>query len=519
MKEHITATSKLKRLGRKKRNLERTALTDQHNNFGSLTNPFPPLKGFDDEIIEQIHQSALKLLENDGIKVLHPEARQLYQSAGAKVDNDSKMVWIGREIILSALETAPKVITLRGGNRQRDITLALGKLVFQPGAAAPYATDLERGRRVGNENDFRELIKISQHFSCFHMMPPIVEPQDVAPENRHYAIMDAMLTESDKIPHIFSRGSEQIKDAFEMIKLFRDITTDEFHNEPWCYTIINTNSPRIIDLPMAQGLIDFARAGQLSIVTPFTLMGAMAPITVAGAMMLSHAEAMAAIALVQITQPGAPVCYGTFTSNVDMKSGAPAFGTPEHFRASLVAGQLARKIGLPWRCASGSASNINDIQAATETQFGFWGCLMAGATIIIHSAGWLEGGLTVSYEKLITDSEVLKMIEHMCKPFSISTDDIGYDAVAAMSPGGHFFGCDHTMKRYQTEFYQHLVSDLSNYGTWKDNGSKDTNHRATKIWNDILAQPSLLANVDEPTARLRQFTRRRISEGGALPVS
>ncbi len=161
------------------------------------------------------------------------------------------------------------------------------------------------------------------------MMPPLVEPQDIAPEFRHYTMMDAMLTESDKVPCIFSRGSAQIEDGFEMIRLFRGINMTEFKSEPWCYTIINTNSPRILDAPMAQGLIDFARARQLSIVTPFTLMGAMAPITVAGAMTLSHAEAMAAIALVQITEPGAPVCYGTFTSNVDMKSGAPAFGTPE----------------------------------------------------------------------------------------------------------------------------------------------------------------------------------------------
>ena len=155
--------------------------------------------------------------------------------------------------------------------------------------------------------------------------------------------------------------------------------------------IVNTNSPRQIDVPMAQGLIDFARYGQPIIVTPFTLMGAMAPITVAGAIALSHAEAMAGITLTQLAKEGAPVLYGTFTSNVDMKSGAPAFGTPEHFKASLAAGQLAQLTGLPWRCASGSAANINDAQAANETQFALWGCLMAGATVIIHSAGWLEG--------------------------------------------------------------------------------------------------------------------------------
>lgn len=507
-----------KRHGRKKRNIERIAPPSE-DYFGALDHPFPACNGYDEGMIDQMHQTALDILENEGIKVLHPEARRLFKSAGASIDEESQMVWIGRDIITSALTSAPKTITMRGGKRNRDITLALGKLVFQPGAAAPYATDLERGRRIGSARDFRELVKLSQHFSCFHMMPPLVEPQDIAPEYRHYTTMDAMLTESDKVPCIFSRGSAQIEDGFEMIRLFREISMAEFTSDPWCYTIINTNSPRILDTPMAQGLIDFARARQLSIVTPFTLMGAMAPITVAGAMTLSHAEAMAAIALVQITEPGAPVCYGTFTSNVDMKSGAPAFGTPEHVRASLVAGQLARKIGLPWRCASGSAANINDIQAASETQFGLWGCLMAGATIIIHSAGWLEGGLTLSYEKLITDSEVLKMVEHLSRPVSITTDDIGYDAIAAIPPGGHFFGSDHTMARYQTEFYQHLVADLSNFGTWTDNGSIDTNHRATRIWKEILEYPSGLPDMETQTDRLRQFIENRMNEGGAPPVS
>jgi trimethylamine--corrinoid protein Co-methyltransferase len=170
------------------------------------------------------------------------------------------------------------------------------------------------------------------------------------------------------------------------------VDEETFRDNVYAYTIINTNSPRTLDVPMAQGLIDFARAGQLSIVTPFTLMGAMAPITVAGAITLSHAECLASITLTQLARPGAPVCYGTFTSNVDMKSGAPAFGTPTHFQASLAAGQMARMLGLPWRSAAGSASNLNDVQAANENQLGLWGCLLAGATVIIHSAGWLEGG-------------------------------------------------------------------------------------------------------------------------------
>jgi len=345
------------------------------------------------------------VLEKLGIKVLLPEARRILKAAGAIVDDATEMVFIGREIVNAALATAPKSIPVLAGDREKDILLAPGKIVFQPGAGAPHATDLERGRRPGTLSDFRELVKLTQHFDVLHMVPPIVEPQDVPIHLRHYETARAQLVLSNKVPFIFSRGTPQVEESFEMIKDFRGISDDEFAANSHCYTIINTNSPRQLDIPMAQGLIDFAKAGQVSVVTPFTLMGAMAPITVAGAITLSHAEALAAIALTQLVKPGAPVTYGTFTSNVDMKSGAPAFGTPEHFRASLAAGQLARKIGLPWRSATGSAANTNDAQAANETQLGLWGCLLAGATVNIHSAGWLEGGLTVSYEKFVTDCE------------------------------------------------------------------------------------------------------------------
>ena len=211
-----------------------------------------------------------------------------------------------------------------------------GSLIFQPGAGAPHATDLERGRRPGTAVDFRELVKLTQHFDVLQMVPPLVEPQDVPMNLRHYFTIEAQLTLSDKLPFIFSRGTPQVMESFEMMRDFRGLSDDAFLAESHCYTIINTNSPRQIDIPMAQGLIDFARHGQVSIITPFTLMGAMAPITVDAAMTLSHAEALAAITLTQLARPGAPVCYGTFTSNVDMKSGAPASA-----RQSIIAPRLS----------------------------------------------------------------------------------------------------------------------------------------------------------------------------------
>lgn len=512
--------AKALRTGRRGRAARAAAGTAGRNiDYHNLRNPMPPMAAFTDDRIEAIHEAALDVLEELGIKVLLDEARSVFKSGGARVDHSSQMVWIGRDVVEAALSSAPRSIATRAGSRSRDVQLELGRLVFQPGAGSPHTTDLKRGRRPGTAGDFSELVKLTQHFDVLQMIPPLIEPQDVPVHVRHYETLQAQLTLSDKVPFVFARGSGQVHDSFELLRDFRGVSDDVFHQAPHCYTIINTNSPRQLDIPMAQGLIDFARAGQMSIVTPFCLMGAMAPITVAGALTLSHAEALAAITLTQLARAGAPVCYGTFTSNVDMKSGAPAFGTPEHFKASLGAGQLARRLGLPWRSATGSAANINDAQSANETQFGLWGSLLAGATVIIHAAGWLEGGLTVSYEKFITDMEVLQMVAELCTPSSCGTDDIALDALREVQPGGHFFGAAHTMQRYQTAFYEPMAGDWSNFGTWTERGSKDANERATGTWQSILNDFTGPEVDGDSVEQLMASIRKRTVAGGAAPES
>ncbi len=487
--------------------------------YRQLRNPFPPVPVFSEDRVQAIHDSALRVLEELGVKVLLPAARQRFEAAGARVDEESEMVFIGRDIVEAALESAPHTIALKAGAPHRDLQLELGVLTFQTGAGAPHATDLERGRRPSTVSDFEELVRLTQHFDVLHMLNPCVEPQDAPLNLRHYATARAQLTLSDKFPFVFSRGTPQVADSFEMIQTFRGASDDEFWATPHCYTIINTNSPRQIDIPMAQGLIDFAEAGQMSIVTPFCLMGAMAPVTVAGALTLSHAEALAAIALTQIVRPGAPVCYGAFASSVDMKSGAPAFGTPEQVKANLGAGQLARLIGLPWRCAAGSAANINDAQAANETQMSAWSAVLAGATVLIHGAGWIEGGLSVSYEKLITDLETLQIFAELCVPPESDDAALAWDALAEVQPGGHFFAAGHTMERYQSAFYEPLVADWSNIGAWTERGSRDASTRATEIWKRILDTEAGPEVDDGKVAQLDEFIARRTEEGGAPPES
>lgn len=487
--------------------------------YRNLTNAFAPQPIFSEDEVQNIHNTALRVLEDLGIRVLLPEARRIYASAGALVDEETGLVRIGRDIVSAAFAAAPRRIEAVAGAPERNLTLALGNMSFLAGCGAPNVTDLDQGRRAGTLKDYENLTRIVQSFDVLHMQGPYIESQDIDVRFRHLETTRSQLTLSDKFPFVYARGTPQTADAFEMIRLARTLSPEEFAAKAHCYTVINTNSPRQLDIPMAQGIIDFAKAGQITIITPFCLAGAMAPITVAGAVTLQHAEALAGITLAQTVRPGAPVVYGSFASNVDMKSGSPAFGTPEHVKATLASGQLAQLIGLPWRSGGGSAANINDAQAAHETQFALWGSVLAGATVCIHAAGWMEGGLSVSFEKLITDIEALQTLAELFVPTSGSEAEIGFDAIASVDPGGHFFSADHTMARYRTAFYPPLVADLGNYGNWTASGSMTASERANTIWKRVIEDYQPIPQADEIAAAIDPFIENRRTEGGAEPVS
>lgn len=488
-----------------------------HSAYIHLQNPFTPQPGFSEDEIAAIHDAALRILENLGIRVLLDEARTILKSGGALVDEETMMVCIGRDMVEAALATAPKSIRLRAANPMREQTFAPGSMLFEAGSGCPNVYDRTRGRRPGSLVEYCETLKLQQSFDVIHVHGPSAEPQDVPINLRHYAMMEGQLTLGDKPLFVYARGRAQTLQSFEMIRLAHQIDETEFENGVWAITIINSNSPRQLDIPMARAIIDFARAGQMSVITPFCLAGAMAPVTISGALALQHAEALAGIILAQLERPGAPVSYGGFASNVDMKSGAPAFGTPEHIRASLGSGQLARLIGLPWRSAAGASSNLADGQGVQETTMALWGAVLAQATLTLHAAGWLEGGLTFGYEKFILDVEALQSIAHLARPSPASADDIGYDSIAEVAPGGHFFATQHTMSRYQDAFYQPLVADLRNHGAWTEAGALSADQRATAIWQEKLASYTPPPTAEGAHARLAQFIADQTAAGGAMP--
>ena len=481
-----------------------------------LSHPFTPQSMFSADYVAAMHQAALGVLEREGMKVLLPEARDLFGSAGADVVED--MVFIGRDIVAAALATTPRSFRLRSVNPYRERDYAPGQLLFGPGAGCPNATDLLRGRRPGTLAAYEETLALQQSFDVIHILGPSVEPQDVPSAIRHYAMMQAQITRADKPMFVYARGRGQIEDSLAMIRLGLGLSDADWADGVWAYTVINTNSPRQLDNPMAQGIIDFALAGQASIITPFCLAGAMAPVTVAGALILQHAEALAGITLAQLARAGAPVSYGGFSSNVDMKSGAPAFGTPEHLKMQIGSGQLAQHIGMPWRSGSGSASNTTDMQAAQETTHTLWGAMLGQATLVIHAAGWLEGGLSFGYEKFINDVEALQTLAEMCVRPGAAPEDMALDALAEVAPGGHFFAAAHTMARYDGAFYAPLVADLSNFGQWSENGAQSSDQRATAIWQKVLAGFVPPQHGAEAADRLAPFIAARTARGGAAPL-
>ena len=480
--------------------------------FRRLTNPFRPLEVLSADHVEEIHRASLRILAEVGVEVLGDRAIDRLAAAGAEVDRTTRRVRLDPGLVEESVATAPAEFTLHARNGDHDVVLGGRHLVFSSVGGPAFVTDLDRGRRAGNWADFRDYVRLISALNVIHQEAggPL-EPTDLPVETRHLDMYGFLSTTLDKTWHCLGFGSVVVDDALEIAALARGVSRDSLADEPSLITIINTNSPLRLDGPMGDGLIAMAEAGQAVVATPFTLAGAMTPVTLAAAIAQQNAEALFCVALTQVVRPGAPVVYGAFTSNVDMRTGSPAFGTPEYVKGAIASGQMARRYRLPWRSSNATASVVVDAQAAYESEMAVWGAVMGGVNLLYQGAGWLEGGLTASYEKLIVDAEILQMLSEVLQPVAVDEASLGLDAIAEVGPGGHFFGSAHTLERYETAFYRPIVSDWRNYETWADDGARTATERANVVWKRLLAEfeaPPIAADradaIDDFVARRKR---------------
>ena len=473
-------------------------------------NSYPPQEVLSADQLEQIHLASLKLLENHGMRIMHEGARKLFAEAGADVDNDTEMVRIDGNLVMDKVALAPSEFTLHARNPAKNFKLGGNHLAFTSVGGPAYASDLDRGRRRGTFDEACDYIRLVQSLDILHQEGggPF-EPIELPAETRHLDLYHAQIRLLDKNWQPIALGGTRARDAINMARISLGFSEKEFVEKPALFAIINTNSPLQLDIPMAEGLIEMSSAGQAVCITPFTLAGAMAPVTLAGTLTQQNAEALMGITLTQLVRPGAPVDYGAFPAQVDMRTGSPAVGTPEYAQAAQASGQLARRYGLPMRSSNVTSSSVVDAQSTYESAMSLWGAITGHANIIVHAAGWLEGGLTASFEKLIVDAEMLQMMAEYLQPIEVNEDTIALVAISEAGAGGHFFGVEHTMSRYETAFYQPILSDQRNFETWEEAGSVDAQARANRIWKQLLAeyeQPPLDPAIDE---ELEDYVSRR----------
>lgn len=483
--------------------------------FRQIHNPYPPVGLLSDDELESVHNASLDVLEKIGINFLLEEARDLLSAAGAEVEPGTTRVRFDRNLVMELMRTAPAAFTAHARNPAHNLEFGPGFINFSMIASPPNVSDIKGGRRTGNFDDFCDLVRLGQSLNIAHQFGGYpVEPIDLHPSIRHLEAESTIYKLSDKFSSGYCLGRERIRDSIEMARIVRGISAEQMQTEPSLHSTVNANSPLQYDIPMLSGIIEMARMNQPIIITPFTLAGAMAPVTLAGAVVQQNAEALAGMAFVQVVSAGCPVVYGGFTSNVDMRSGAPAFGTPEYAKAVFMGGQLARRYGVPYRSSNVNASNAPDAQAVYESQMSIWPFMMSQATLIKHALGWLEGGLCASFEKVIIDAEMLQMASEFLQPIQINEAEFGLDAMEEVGPGGHFFGAAHTLERYDNAFYEPILSDWRNFESWEADGAIDATTRAHHIYKKLLADYTPPPMDQAIAEELDAFVARRKEEGG-----
>jgi trimethylamine---corrinoid protein Co-methyltransferase len=476
-----------------------------------LINDLPRYEILDEAALAELERGWRRIVSELGIEFLHDDALDYLRGAGQDVDG--QLVKFDPDWILEQVAKAPPEFDLQARNPERTVHIGGKHMVFSAVYGCPFVREgIER--RDATYDDFQNLVKLAQSFPQLDSPGgTICEPNDRPLDSRHLDMVYALLTLSDK-PFMGSVTSgPNAADTIAMVEMV--FGKESLEKTPAVISLINVNSPLRYDDRMLAALLEYAKANQPTIVTPFLLMGAMSPVSVPATLAQQVGEALAGIALVQTIRPGCPVVFGSFLSNTDMQSGSPSFGTPESAVGLLCTGQIARHYNLPFRSGGAlTSSQVVDAQAGYESMMSLWPTFLAGTNFVMHSAGWLESALVSCYEKFVTDVESLRMLYEVFKPLQVNEETLAYSAHQEVGQGGHFLGAAHTLERFRECFYRPLVSSTENYERWNRNGGNDTAARANTIWKKMLEDYEEPPMDEGLKAELKSFVDRRRTELG-----
>ncbi len=478
-----------------------------------ITNRLKPFDVFDDAGVLKVHKAAMRLLKDVGILVVdYPSTAELFKQHGAIVEARGKdqLIKIDEDTLMHFVRMAPATFTQLARDPAKHIPIGGNKTVFAPVYGPPFVMDLDNGRRQGTIADFQNFSKLSYMSEHIHHNGgTLCEPNDVDVKERHLDMLLAHILYSDKAFMGSVTHKENARDTVAMCEIL--FGAEQIRQHPATISLVNASSPMRYDDRMFGALEVYARARQAVLVTPFMMAGAMTPVSVAASLAQQNAEALFGIAYCQMLNPGTPVIYGSFFANIDLRSGAPCFGTPEDNLALYGGAQLARHYNLPFRSGGNfTASRIPDAQSGYESANTLMATMHGNVNFVLHAAGWLEGGLISGYEKFVLDHETLAMAARLAGGISLEDEEFAWDAYEEVEPGGHFLGSAHTIRHYETAFYQHSVFNMDNFEKWEAEGSIDSYKRANGVWKRMLAdyQPPTI-DAGKKDALLDFVARRR----------
>jgi trimethylamine---corrinoid protein Co-methyltransferase len=475
-------------------------------------NRMPRYEILSEEAMATLDRGWRKLMTEIGVEFMDDRALELFRAAGQRVEEHT--VFLDPDFVLEQVAKAPREFDVQARNPEHNIHIGGDSMAFGSVYGPPFVRE-GAVRRDATMDDFRNFTRLAQSFDALDSAGGVIcEPNDTPLDSRHLDMTYALQTLTDKVYMGNVVSGVNARDTLAMTEILFG-SRESIEQTPATISLINCNSPLRWDDRMLESQFEYSGAGQPVVLTPFILMGAMSPVTIPAALVQQIVEALSGIALSQLIRPGTPVIFGSFLSNIDMQSGSPTFGTPESGIGLLCTGQIARHFGLPFRTGGGlTSSQTSDAQAGYEALMTMMPTFLAGANWVMHSAGWLEGGLVAGYEKFIVDVEILQMLQVEFTPLEIDEDSMAFGAHEEVGHGGHFLGAQHTMERFRTCFYRPLLSSSENYERWTRNGGKDATERAGEIYRTRLQEFQPPALDDAVRQELEEYVVRRRAELG-----